>query len=45
MVFLGTPWQLMPRKPHLSAKRIFVRCGLASKVRSAELGIILLPVD
>jgi hypothetical protein len=44
MVVPGTTWQSIPRKTHVSARRIFIICGLAKKVRSAELGIALLLV-
>jgi hypothetical protein len=44
MVFPGTPWQSIPRKTHVSTTRIFIICGLAEKVRSAEHGIALLLV-
>jgi hypothetical protein len=33
-----------PKKDHVSAKGILIICGLAEKVRSAELGIALLLV-
>jgi hypothetical protein len=39
MRFSGSPRQLMPRRLLLSAGRIVILCGLADKVRSAELGI------
>jgi len=44
MVFPGISWQFIPRKTHVSTKRIFIICGLAEKVRSAELGTALLLV-
>ena len=44
MVFSGTLWHSIPRKPHVSTRRNLIICGLAEKVRSAELGIALLLV-
>jgi hypothetical protein len=39
MRFSGSPFQLVPKRFLMSVGRIFILCGLADKVRSAELGI------